>query len=57
MGLADRGLLETSWDTGVPAGRPPRHQYRLSGRGRVLAAELAAAPTRQPPLAVRWQGA
>jgi PadR family transcriptional regulator PadR len=25
MWLADRGLLETTWDTDAPAGRPPRH--------------------------------
>jgi DNA-binding PadR family transcriptional regulator len=41
--LADRGLLETTWDTDVPAGRPPRHLYRLTGSGRALATELAAA--------------
>jgi DNA-binding PadR family transcriptional regulator len=45
MGLADRGLLETAWERDVPAGRPPRHRYRLTGPGRVLAAELAAAPS------------
>jgi PadR family transcriptional regulator PadR len=44
MGLADRGLLETTWEAEVPAGHPPRHLYRLTGPGRVLAAELAAAP-------------
>jgi DNA-binding PadR family transcriptional regulator len=32
--LADRGLLETTWDTDVPAGRPPRHLYRLTGPAR-----------------------
>jgi PadR family transcriptional regulator PadR len=47
MRLADRGLLETAWESQVPAGRPPRHLYRLTGPGRVLAAELAAAPS--PP--------
>jgi PadR family transcriptional regulator PadR len=57
MWLADRGLLETSWDTDVPAGRPPRHLYRLTGSGRALAAELAAAPARRPDPKVRWQGA
>jgi hypothetical protein len=31
MWLADRGLLETTWDTDVPSGRPPRHMYRLTG--------------------------
>src|SRR5919198_1533135 len=65
--LADRGLLETSWDTDVPAGRPPRHLYRLTGAGRALATELATAsatgatatrrsgPTGNPKQ--RWQGA
>jgi DNA-binding PadR family transcriptional regulator len=44
MRLADRGLLETTWESEAPAGRPPRHLYRLTGPGRVLAEELAAAP-------------
>jgi PadR family transcriptional regulator, regulatory protein PadR len=43
MRLADRGLLETTWETEAPAGRPPRHLYRLTGPGRVLAEELVAA--------------
>jgi DNA-binding PadR family transcriptional regulator len=42
--LADRGLLETSWESDAPAGRPPRHLYRLTGSGRALATELATAP-------------
>ena len=63
MRLADRGLLETAWEKDAPTGRPPRHLYRLSGPGRELAAELAAAraamaggavarvvPTRQPAI-------
>ena len=41
MRLADRGLLETAWERDAPAGRPPRHLYRLTGPGRVLAGELA----------------
>jgi PadR family transcriptional regulator PadR len=57
MWLSDRGLLETTWDTDVPAGRPPRHLYRLTGSGRALAADLAAAPARRPDPKVRWQGA
>jgi len=58
--LADRGLLETTWESDPPAGRPPRHLYRLTGPGRALAAELAAqarAPVAGPaPLRVRWEG-
>ncbi|MGQ0642954.1 MAG: PadR family transcriptional regulator [Gemmatimonadaceae bacterium] len=42
MRLADRGLLETSWETGVEGGRPPRHLYRITAAGRALAAQLAA---------------
>jgi PadR family transcriptional regulator, regulatory protein PadR len=60
--LTDRGMLETTWDTAVPAGRPPRHLYRLTGSGRAMATELAADPApatapRRPDLQQRWQGA
>jgi PadR family transcriptional regulator, regulatory protein PadR len=48
MRLADRGLLETSWETRAPAGRPPRHLYRLTGPGQVMAEELAAAARAVP---------
>jgi PadR family transcriptional regulator PadR len=41
MRLADRGLLETAWEQAAPAGRPPRHLYRLTGPGRALAGDLA----------------
>ncbi|HVQ90194.1 MAG TPA: PadR family transcriptional regulator [Mycobacteriales bacterium] len=62
MRLTDRGLLETTWATDVPAGRPPRHLYRLTGAGRALATDLAAvaaaAPVaRRSGLTERWQGA
>ena len=48
MRLADRGLLETAWERDAPAGRPPRHLYRLTGPGRVLAGRLAAEAAGQP---------
>ncbi len=41
MRLADRDLLETSWETEFPSGRPPRHLYRLSAQGLALADEMA----------------
>src|SRR5262245_53844658 len=44
MRLADRGLLETTWERDAPAGRPPRHLYRLTDQGLELAAELSAQP-------------
>lgn len=40
--LADRGLLETSWEPSVDS-RPPRHLYRLTGAGREFVAALPAA--------------
>lgn len=42
--LADRGLLETSWEPGQGS-RPPRHMYRLSLAGREYVAALPAART------------
>jgi DNA-binding PadR family transcriptional regulator len=41
MRLADRGLLETTWETDVPSGRPPRHLYRLTGTGLDVASAVA----------------
>ena len=38
--LADRGLLDASWEDSPPHGRPARHLYRLTADG----LELAAAP-------------
>src|SRR5512141_636652 len=40
--LADRGLLETSWEPSAGS-RPPRHLYRLTGAGREFVAALTAA--------------
>jgi DNA-binding PadR family transcriptional regulator len=42
--LCDRGLLEASWETDPPAGRPPRHLYRLTADGARLAGSAATAP-------------
>jgi DNA-binding PadR family transcriptional regulator len=42
--LRDRGLLEATWESGPPVGRPPRHLYRLTGAGVRQAVELAPAP-------------
>jgi PadR family transcriptional regulator, regulatory protein PadR len=33
MRLAERGQVETAWETNPPSGRPARHQYRLSQAG------------------------
>jgi PadR family transcriptional regulator PadR len=41
--LHERGVLESSWESDPPQGRPPRHLYRLTGAGEQLAAELPAA--------------
>ena len=41
--LADRGLLETSWEAEPTPGKPPRHLYRLTGDGRAFAAAVPVA--------------
>src|SRR5262245_464039 len=59
--LADRGLLETAWESDAPEGRPPRHLYRLTGPGLALATELAQQATTSvvgpATLRVTWEGA
>ncbi len=56
--LADRGLLETSWEPG-PGSRPPRHLYRLTVAGREFVAALTAARVDQtvPHPHGRWSEA
>jgi PadR family transcriptional regulator, regulatory protein PadR len=44
MRLTARGLLEAGWEADPPAGRPPRHLYRITGEGQRAAAELVVAP-------------
>jgi DNA-binding PadR family transcriptional regulator len=44
--LADRGLLEATWEESPPQGRPARHLYRLTSDGQELAA--ASAPATAP---------
>jgi DNA-binding PadR family transcriptional regulator len=43
MRLAERGRVETAWETDPPSGRPARHLYRLSDEGARFAAELRTA--------------
>lgn len=38
--LAERGVVETAWETDPPRGRPPRHLYRLSADGAEFVASL-----------------
>src|SRR5215472_3067890 len=47
--LADRGLLETGWETERVPGRPARHLYRLTGAGRAYATSAAAAAPATSP--------
>jgi len=55
MRLADRGLLESAWEPGPP-GKPPRHVYRLTGRGVEEAARVHPRPVhgRASVLRQRW---
>ncbi|MCI0747245.1 MAG: PadR family transcriptional regulator [Verrucomicrobia subdivision 3 bacterium] len=58
--LTDRGLLETTWETNAPPGRPPRHMYRLTAHGRKSVAELASstrAKAKRIKLQPRTEGA
>jgi len=48
MRLADQGLLQTTWESDAPNGRPPRHLYRLTSRGIDLAAELSTVTANKP---------
>jgi PadR family transcriptional regulator PadR len=42
--LSDRELLEATWEAEAPTGRPPRHLYRLTPRGREYASRHATTP-------------
>ena len=53
MRLSDRGLLEAGWETDPPAGRPPRHLYRITGAGRRVAADVRAAAAAAPKRRLR----
>jgi PadR family transcriptional regulator PadR len=44
MRLCDRGLLEATWESDPPEGRPRRHLYRILGEGVRLAAVLREEP-------------
>jgi DNA-binding PadR family transcriptional regulator len=47
--LADRGLLQTTWEADHVHGRPARHLYRLSSDGREYAAAVVSTHTEQRP--------
>ena len=51
--LADRGLVETTWEQDAPRGRPARHLYRLSVEGVKYLAALheSRGPDGAPPAA------
>lgn len=53
--LADRGLLEATWEDPLPQGRPPRHLYRLTPAGLELAATAAPAVRPRQRAALRPQ--
>jgi PadR family transcriptional regulator PadR len=46
--LAERGYVETSWEQGIPTGRPRRHLYRLSAAGAEYVATLRRGPGVRP---------
>lgn len=46
--LSDRALLEATWEADPPAGRPPRHLYRLTALGREYASAHASSQSVAP---------
>ncbi|MFI6484588.1 PadR family transcriptional regulator [Nonomuraea sp. NPDC050663] len=55
--LAERGLVETSWETDPPRGRPARHLYRLTTAGAELARAVAASAAASSAAAPSAEGA
>lgn len=54
--LEAQGYLEAEWQQPVAAGRPPRHAYRLTAAGRLLARAEPAAADRNVAVAGRRAG-
>ncbi|HYJ82107.1 MAG TPA: helix-turn-helix transcriptional regulator [Allosphingosinicella sp.] len=54
--LEAQGYLEAEWQPPAGAGRPPRHAYRLTAAGRLLARAEAAGPDRQVAASGRRAG-
>ena len=48
MRLEAQGLLAARWESEPPAGRPPRHLYRLTASGLTLAREAPAVECAPP---------
>jgi len=46
--LEGQGYLEAKWQEPVERGRPPRHAYRLTAKGRQLAAENPPVESQRP---------
>jgi hypothetical protein len=46
--LAERGLLDSSWEEEQPTGRPRRHLYRLTADGVAAASAAGTAPAAAP---------
>lgn len=53
MRLTDQKLLETRWEPSDEPGRPPRHTYRLTADGAVLAGQRLTVATPAPVLKPR----
>jgi PadR family transcriptional regulator, regulatory protein PadR len=51
--LAERGYLDTRWESDPPPGRPRRHLYRLTASGIAHAAAQAPAGAATRPAATR----
>ncbi len=54
--LSERELLESRWEADAPAGRPPRHLYRLTATGLEYAAVHVRAAAARAPRGLRRPG-
>lgn len=57
MRLCDRGLLEATWESDAPVGRPRRHMYRITAAGELAGIEAEAAVAAHLPPARGRQAA
>lgn len=57
MRLHDRQVVESSWESDAPQGRPPRHLYRLTQNGLALARTLDKSAKKAKAVPIHAAGA
>lgn len=54
--LSDQGFLESKWVESEQPGKPPRHAYRLTASGKVLARSFDEKGEKKAAVASKWAG-